>query len=47
MKYAIIAVGFGGDLNFELIEKLPWGTPNVEFAKLWGNAAQQQGNAGR
>ena len=25
---------FGGDLNFELIEKLPRGTPFAEFSKL-------------
>ena len=24
MKFAIISVGFGGDLNIELIEKFPW-----------------------
>ena len=24
----------GGNLNFELIEKFPWGTPFVEFSKL-------------
>ena len=26
--------GFGRDLNFELIEKFPWGTPFAEFSKL-------------
>ena len=26
MKFANISGGFGGNLNFELIEKFPWGT---------------------
>ena len=47
MKFAIISVGFGGDLNFELIKKFPWATLFSEFSKLWGSAARQQGNAGR
>ena len=29
MKFANISGGFGRDLNFELIEKFPWGTPLV------------------
>ena len=47
MKFAKISGGFGRNLNFELIEKFPWGTPFAEFSKLWGRAARQQGNAGR
>ena len=34
MKFANISGGFRGDLNFELIEKFPWGTPFAEFSKL-------------
>jgi len=34
MKFANISGGFGGNLNFELIEKFPWGTPFAEFSKL-------------
>ena len=30
----ILSGGFGGDLNFELIEKFPWGTPFAEFLKF-------------
>ena len=44
---ALFRSGFGGNLNFELIEKFPWGTPVAEFSKFWGSAALQQGNAGR
>ena len=47
MKFANISGGFWGDLNFELIEKFPWGTPIAEFLKLWGSAARQQGKTGR
>ena len=42
-----ISGGFKGNLNFELIEKFPWGTPFAEFSKLRGSAVRQQGNAGR
>ena len=34
MKFANISGGFRGDLNFELIEKFPLGTPFAEFSKL-------------
>ena len=47
IKFANISGGFGGDLNFELIEKFPWGSPFAKFSKLWGSAARQQGYAGR
>ena len=45
MKLANISGGFGGDLNFELIEEFPWGTPFAEFlnfeAALRGSRATQ------
>ena len=45
MKFANISGGFGGDLNFELIEKFPWGTPLLNFqnfeAALRGSRATQ------
>ena len=31
---ALPICGFGGDLNLELIEKFPWGTPFAEFSNL-------------
>ena len=31
MKFANTSGGFGGNLNFELIEKFPWGTPLLNF----------------
>ena len=31
MKFSIISGGFEGNLNFELIEKFPWGTPLLNF----------------
>ena len=31
LKFANISGGFGGNLNFKLIEKFPWGTPFAEF----------------
>ena len=34
MKFANISSGFGGDLDFELIEKFPWGTPLLNFQKF-------------
>ena len=42
MKFANISGSFGGNLNFELIEKFPWRTPFAEFSKLWGRAAAGQ-----
>ena len=45
MKFANISGGFEGNLNFELIENFPWGTPFAEFSKyeaaLCGSRATQ------
>ena len=45
MKFASISGGFKGNLNFELIEKFPWGTPLLNFqnfeAALCGSRATQ------